>query len=371
MSTALSVVNQALFERAPVSYNEQQLQLIKDAYARGASDEEFHLFVEIAKHRRLDILKGHMCMIKFKDKQLGRDVFQPVVKIDGYRSLAEGSGQYEGQTSPQWCGKDGIWRDVWLEDVPPAAARVGVYRAGFREPLYAVARFNSYAQRWPDGNLKGQWGMMADLMIAKCAESLALRKAFPDQLGGTYTDDELAQNTIDMPPEPTTTQPTPARITQLKAAPAVAETGEEKALDEALLAHCVKEKGEKNAPAFFKARYANKSLDEKRALAKSFGLSAEAPAAQQVVEAEIVEAELVEPAAIPARGEIEQLVHDLQSLGGCKPDHINAKIAKLTGGVYALDEIEEADLPKVRMMLNGYAKMMYRAAAEMAKEFKQ
>src|SRR5262245_10844829 len=159
------------------------------------------------------------------------------------------------------------------------------------------------------------------------------------------------------------------------------KSAEEQALDKALLAHCAKEKGDKNAQAFFNAMYAKKTLDQKRAIVAglpSFA-SAAAPAphsplptppAPEVVEGELVEEAPAEDPPSPARGEITHLVATLQR-AGCRPDHINAKIAKIAGGVYALDEIEEADLPKVRMMLNKYAEMGVWAAEEMAKEFKK
>lgn len=145
------------------------------------------MFVEQCKRTGLDPITRQIYFIKNpKDGKV-----QIQTSIDGFRLVAERSGQYEGQTQPQWCGEDGVWKDVWLSDKTPAAARVGVWKKGFREALYAVALFNEYAQRKYDGSLSFMWAKMPSLMIAKVAESLALRKAFPNDLSGLYTTDEL------------------------------------------------------------------------------------------------------------------------------------------------------------------------------------
>src|SRR5699024_2773705 len=86
---------------------------------------------------------------------------------------------------------DGQWTDVWLSKTPPAAAKATVLRNGARYP--AVALFEEYKGTKRNGELNQMWATKGAHMLAKCAEALALRKAFPQDLSGLYTSDEMDQ----------------------------------------------------------------------------------------------------------------------------------------------------------------------------------
>jgi hypothetical protein len=178
--------------------DDEKRELLARTLCSGASRDELELFFNICERTGLDPFARQIYAVRRWDKRAGREVMQTQVSIDGFRLVAQRSGEYAGQTAVAYCGTDGKWVDVWLHDEPPAAARVGVYRKGFVEAVGAIALFREYAQRSKDGYLTGMWGKMPTVMIAKCAEALALRKAFPAELSGLYTPEEMGQQ--DNPP---------------------------------------------------------------------------------------------------------------------------------------------------------------------------
>lgn len=125
-----------------------------------------------------------------------------LVGVDGMRVVAQRSKEYEGQTPVQWT-RDGVtWVDAWLPEVwggeksdKPAAARVGILRRGFREPLYQVVTWKEFGM---EPRFKGDnWGTRPAHMLGIRAETHGLRRAFPNDLSGLYTAEDFDTDGVD------------------------------------------------------------------------------------------------------------------------------------------------------------------------------
>lgn len=164
-----------------VVWSQERLDLLRKTLCQGLSNEQFLLFAEVCRQRRLNPFNRQVYAVV----RQGKLVIQ--TGIDGYRLIAERTGKYLGQTPTYWCGKDGQWRDIWIGPGNPYAAKIGVYKQGHAEPTLGIAYWDAYVAPGPF------WQKSGASQLAKCAEALALRKAFPEELSGLYTDDEMTQ----------------------------------------------------------------------------------------------------------------------------------------------------------------------------------
>lgn len=164
-------------EIAKQDFPQEQVELIKRTLAVGATDDELKLFLHQCKRTQLDPLSRQIYFMK----RGGKVTIQ--TSIDGFRAIAERSGDYAGQDEPVW-GKDG----------DDAFCKVTVYR--FRDNVrypaaVGVAFWKEYV---PQAGQDFMWKKMPRTMLAKVAEALALRKAYPSDLSGLYTGEEMEQS---------------------------------------------------------------------------------------------------------------------------------------------------------------------------------
>lgn len=193
-----------------VDYSIEQIDLIKrtllDTEKVTYSKDELALFINQCKRTGLDPFTRQI----YATKTGGKMTVQAT--IDGLRLIAERSTKYAGQTRPVFFDKDGNEYRVWPKNKGmPYACEVGVLRHDFKEPVYAIAIFDEYAPMNKDyktGEMKlgFMWNKMPALMLSKVAEALALRRAFPNDLSGIYSKEEMS-DTDDVEKDVTESKP--------------------------------------------------------------------------------------------------------------------------------------------------------------------
>ena len=164
-------------------FTKDKIQLIKETVAKGSSDLELEMFLHMCNRTGLDPLARQIYAIKRWDSALGRESMAIQTGIDGYRLIAQRTGEHVGTDDAEF---DRIDREH------PESATVTVYRivAGMKCGFTATARWGEYVQLKKVGNPVGMWRKMPYGQLAKCAEALALRKGFPAELSGLYTFEE-------------------------------------------------------------------------------------------------------------------------------------------------------------------------------------
>jgi len=167
-----------------------------------ATNADLALFLHYCARTKLDPFSRQIYMLERRTKNRDTNQWEYAqtiqVGIDGYRVIGQRAARNEEvylEYEPTiWFDAKGNRHDVWLGAEPPFAALVVVVKHlpnGTVLRFPGIARFSSYAAWTREGNLQGQWGVMADHMIEKCAEAFALRRAFPHDLGGMYVEEEL------------------------------------------------------------------------------------------------------------------------------------------------------------------------------------
>jgi len=173
------------------------LDTLRRDIAPAASDAELAYFGQVCTHLGLDPWAGQIYFIGRRQKvgeNRWQTVHRPQISVAGRRVLAERTGQLEGIQGPEWCAvrrtdREGNklpleWDELWDSDeFVPYAARVLVYRSGWKVPANGTAKWSEFAVWEGTGNqrrLSAFWSRAPSHMLGKVAEALALRRAFPE-----------------------------------------------------------------------------------------------------------------------------------------------------------------------------------------------
>lgn len=237
------------------TWTDRQLATLRQIGVENASDGDLEVFFHQVKRTGLDPFARQIYMIsrtQWNSRTRQEEVKQTIqTGIDGFRLIARRAADAAGDVlsfeDTLWCGPDGKWVDVWVDAQPPVAAKVTVLRGhGQRYPAVAtLAEYAGWTGRGNERRLTRMWQEKAALMLAKCAEALALRKAFPQDLSGLYTSDEMGASqdarpdVVHVQPEQHSEDVTDAEVVaEQDPAPATARSGltavEQAAVDELL-----------------------------------------------------------------------------------------------------------------------------------------
>jgi len=209
MTTAVATNQGGALALAPnqATWTPQQLAVVRQLGMEDASPEDLQVFLHVCQRTRLDPFARQIYGITRQQWNPRTKRKEPKLTIqtgiDGFRLVAQrpdiATGKpsgYQGRVGPHWCGEDGVWREVWTDAKPPVAARVGVWKEGFREPLFATAHYAEYVQTKGGDNgpvPNEMWARMPANQLAKCAEAAAIRAAWPQDLSGIYSPEEMGR----------------------------------------------------------------------------------------------------------------------------------------------------------------------------------
>ena len=183
---------------------------------------EFNQFMHVAAQLGLDPLRKQIYAFVFnKDKPDSRRM-SIVVGIDGFRSVAKRSGEYRPDTRAPRFTYDPELKNDATNPLGLVSAEVSVFQWSHDawHEVTAVAYWDEFAPivdggDWQENERgkrffkkdgtrmldpkKDAWRKMARIMLSKCAEAQAIRRAWPEDLSAIYSDEEMDRaRTIDL-----------------------------------------------------------------------------------------------------------------------------------------------------------------------------
>lgn len=206
---ALPSAAQADQGAAVLNFTPQELELIGARFCvpRGRHQPDpadVAVFIATVRSYRLNPFASQI-YAHFEERPDGSHQMTVRATIDGLRLIGLRTGVYRPADLPWYWGPNCGWVNVWNGSDPPVAAYVTVYRRDCEQPSRAIAHYAEYFK--PGSDI---WLEKPCVMLSKCAEALALRKAYPAETSGLYIDAELERS--DASARARATAPTPVLL---------------------------------------------------------------------------------------------------------------------------------------------------------------
>jgi phage recombination protein Bet len=190
-TTAIEISNRPDHDHSIVSFSDDKKELLKRTICKDSTDDEFELFLHACKHTGLDPFMRQIHAVKrYQD---GKQVMAIQTGIDGYRLIAERTNRYMPGPKPTYEYDEAdnlIKATAYVKKLGPD---------GQWHTIDADAFFDEYVCTTREGNPNRMWATKRHIMLGKCAEALALRKAFPAEMSGIYTSEEMEQANNEAP----------------------------------------------------------------------------------------------------------------------------------------------------------------------------
>jgi phage recombination protein Bet len=175
------------------SLSEEKIELLRRTICKGATNDELELFIHACNRMQLDPFMRQIHAVKrfsFEEGQK-KETMTIQTGIDGYRLIAERTGKYMPGRDCTYSYKDG----------KVFSATAYVKKLGSDVQWHEIAStvyWDEYVGKKRDGSPTGMWRDKPHVMLGKCAEAAVLRKAFPADLSGVYTKEEMEAADMDV-----------------------------------------------------------------------------------------------------------------------------------------------------------------------------
>jgi phage recombination protein Bet len=185
-------------QQQPVQLRDDQIDLIRRLCAKDANEDEFKLFMQIAKSSRLDPFKKEIYCLIFQTKHGRQQVI--ITGIGGYRAMAARDHKdYDGSSAGQFTWFDPKQYTPAGQEIPETCT-MEIYAKGSSHPTVATVRWGEYAPKDLREPRADFWNRMPTNQLEKCCESKGVKKRFPG-MSNIYVDAELDQRRQDYTPE--------------------------------------------------------------------------------------------------------------------------------------------------------------------------